>query len=64
MGLKKEPVVTARTKRWSDGWKQMVEKQNLQITRNAWQLPWFAPERAVHLYYISAQWIRIRIAAQ
>ena len=33
--LKKEPVVTAWTKGWGDLWKQMVEKQNLQITYNA-----------------------------
>jgi len=35
LGLKKEPVVTAWTKGWGDFWKQMVEKQNLQITYNA-----------------------------
>jgi hypothetical protein len=35
LGLKKEPVVSAWTKGWGDLWKQMVEKQNLQITYNA-----------------------------
>ncbi len=35
LGLKQESVVTAWTKGWGDVWKQMVDKQNLQITYNA-----------------------------
>ncbi len=35
LNLKQEPVVTAWTKGWGDVWKQMVDKQDLQITYNA-----------------------------